>query len=424
MVRTRPSLTKKAVTRISEVCVENLRDKRIILGVSGGIAAYKAVELLRLLTKAGAEVHVIMTRAAQEFVTPLTFQTLSSNPVHTELFNLIAEREIGHISLADRADLFIIAPATANAIGKIACGIADDMLTTTVMATKAPVLIAPAMNVNMYTNPIYRENEDKLRRFGCLFVEPVSGSLACGWEGQGKLASPEAIFEAALAALSPKDLAGRTIMITAGPTREEIDPVRYISNHSSGKMGYALARAASRRGAHVILVSGPVSQTTPCGVELICVASACEMQAAVVSRANRCDVVIKAAAVADYRPVERNSVKIKKKSDAMTIELVKNPDILAELGAMKTRPYLVGFAAETDKLAEYAAKKMNEKNLDMIVANDVSQSDAGFNVETNRALLLFRDGRSEDCPLMSKDALAEKILDCIVTEMPNTCRLA
>lgn len=404
--------------------MENLKDKCVILAVSGGIAVYKAVELLRLLTKAGAEVHVIMTRSAQEFVTPLSFQTLSSNPVHTELFNLIAEREIGHISLADRADLFIIAPATANVIGKIACGIADDMLTTTVMATKAPVLIAPAMNVNMYTNPIYRENEDKLRRFGCLFVEPVSGSLACGWEGQGKLAAPEAIFEAVLAALSPKDLLGRTILITAGPTREEIDPVRYISNHSSGKMGYALARAASRRGAHVILVSGPVSQATPCGVELVSVSSACEMLAAVVSRASRCDVVIKAAAVADYRPVERNSVKIKKKSDAMTIELVKNPDILAELGAMKTRPYLVGFAAETDKLAEYAAKKMNEKNLDMIVANDVSQSDAGFNVETNRALLLFRDGRSEDCPLMSKDALAEKILDCIVTEMPNTCRLA
>lgn len=401
--------------------MDNLKDKRIILGISGGIAVYKAVELLRLLTKAGAEVHVIMTRAAQEFVTPLTFQTLSSNPVHTELFNLIAEREIGHISLADRADLFIIAPATANVIGKLACGIADDMLTTTAMATKAPLLIAPAMNVNMYTNPIYRENEEKLRRFGCIFVEPVSGSLACGWEGLGKLAAPEEIFEAALAALSPKDLVGRTIMITAGPTREEIDPVRYISNHSSGKMGYALARAASRRGAHVILVSGPTSQPAPCGVEMVYVASACEMQAAVLSRVNRCDVVIKAAAVADYRPVERKMVKIKKQSDTMSIELLKNPDILAELGAMEPRPYLVGFAAETDKLAEYAAKKMREKNLDMIVANDVSQSDAGFSVDTNRALLLFRDGRSEDCPLMSKDVLAEKILDSIVAELSAEC---
>jgi phosphopantothenoylcysteine decarboxylase/phosphopantothenate--cysteine ligase len=260
-----------------------LKDKRIILGVSGGIAVYKAVELLRLLTKAGAEVHVIMTRAAQEFVTPLTFQALSGNPVHTELFNLISEREIGHISLADRAQLFLIVPATANIIGKIAAGIADDMLTTTVMATKAPVLIAPAMNVNMYTNPMYQENEEKLRRFGCRFVAPVSGSLACGWEGEGKLAPPEAIFEAAVAAFTTKDLAGRTVMVTAGPTREEIDPVRYISNHSSGKMGYALARTAARRGARVILISGPVNLAAPDGVELLNVASAREMQAAVMA---------------------------------------------------------------------------------------------------------------------------------------------
>ena len=396
--------------------MHNLKDKCVILAVSGGIAAYKAIELLRLLTKAGADVHVVMTRSAQEFVTPLTFQTLSSNPVHTELFNLISEREIGHISLADRADLFIVAPATANVIGKIACGIADDMLTTTVMATKAPVLIAPAMNVNMYTNPIYRENEAKLGRLGYLFVAPVCGALACGWEGQGKLAAPEVIFEAALAALSVKDLAGRTIMVTAGPAREEIDPVRYISNHSSGKMGYALARAAVRRGASVILVSGPTCLPAPTGVESVLVVSACEMQAAVMSHASSCDVVIKAAAVADYRPVERKATKFKKQHDAMTIELVKNPDILAGVGSMDyQRPFLVGFAAETDNLAEYAAKKMKEKNLDMIVANDVSQADAGFNAENNRALLLFRDGRSAECPLMSKDALAERILDSIAT---------
>ena len=226
-----------------------LKGKTIVLGVTGGIAAYKAVELLRLLTKAGADVHVIMTRSAQEFVTPLTFQTLSRNPVHTELFNLIAEREIGHISLADRADLFIIAPATANIIGKLACGIADDMLTTTVMATKAPVLLAPAMNVNMYRNAIYRENEERLRRHGYLFVDPVKGELACGWEGEGKLQAPEVIFEEAVKALTPADLAGERVLVTAGPTREEIDPVRFISNHSSGKMGYAIARAAWRRGA-------------------------------------------------------------------------------------------------------------------------------------------------------------------------------
>lgn len=392
-----------------------LKSKKIILGVCGGIAAYKSIELLRLLTKAGADVHVIMTRAAQEFVAPLTFQTLSANPVHTELFNLIAEMEIGHISLADKADLFIIAPATANVVGKIAAGIADDMLTTTVMATKAPVLIAPAMNVNMYTNPIYLENEEKLRHLGYLFEAPVCGALACGWEGSGKLAPPEAIFESAVTALTEKDFAGRTIMITAGPTREEIDPVRFISNHSSGKMGYALAQAARRRGARVLLISGPTALAKPYGVRVVPVTSAAEMLKEVMDLADECDVVIKAAAVADYRPLVRNSTKIKKKSDSATIELVKNPDILAGLGGMdiglKARPFLVGFAAETDALSENAAKKLNEKNLDMIVANDVSQFDAGFNVDTNRALLLFRDGSSRECGLMSKDQLAVTILD-------------
>jgi len=391
--------------------------KSIILGVCGGIAAYKAVELLRLLTKAGATVHVIMTRAAREFVAPLTFQTLSANPVHTELFDLISEREIGHISLADRADLFLIVPATANVIGKIAAGIADDLLTTTVMATKAPVLIAPAMNVNMYTNPIYQENEQRLRRLGYLFEAPVSGSLACGWEGEGKLAAPEAIFECAAAALSKKDLAGLTILITAGPTREEIDPVRYISNYSSGKMGYALARAAQRRGARVLLISGPTALAKPAGVQVTAVTSAAEMQQEVMARVAECDVVIKAAAVADYRPMARNSTKVKKKSEALTIELVKNPDILAGLGKLERRPFLVGFAAETDALADHAAQKLREKNLDMIVANDVSQADAGFNVDTNRALLLFRDGTSKECKLMSKDRLAETILDNVAAQL-------
>lgn len=394
-----------------------LKNKRIILGVTGGIAAYKAVELLRLLTKAGADVHVIMTSAAQEFITTLTFQTLSANPVHTELFNLIAEREIGHIALADRADLLLIAPATANIIAKLACGIADDMLTTTVMATKAPILIAPAMNVNMYTNPIYRENEERLRRTGHLFVPPVNGALACGWEGEGKLATPEAIFEAALAALTTKDLTGQTIMVTAGPTREELDPVRFISNHSSGKMGYALARAARQRGARVILVSGPVCLTTPYGVELVKVESAREMHAVVMARAGECSVVVKAAAVADYRPVERKEAKIKKQADEMTLLLTKNPDILAELGRMKRHPLLVGFAAETGNLDICATKKLTEKKLDMIVANDVSQIDAGFNVDTNRARLFFSDGRVVESPLMSKDALATMILDHVATEL-------
>ena len=394
-----------------------LRNKKILLGVCGGIAAYKAIELLRLLTKAGSDVHVIMTRAAQEFIAPLTFQTLSSNPVHTDLFNLMAEREIGHISLADRADLCIIAPATANIIGKIAAGFADDMLTTTIMASKAPVLVAPAMNVNMYTNPIYQENELKLRRLGYLFESPVSGSLACGWEGQGKLATPESIFESAVTALTNKDLTGRKIMITAGPTREEIDPVRYISNHSSGKMGYALARAARRRGAQVLLISGPTALALPDGVHVINVTSAIEMQSEVLSHVTECDVVIKAAAVADYRPLLRNSTKIKKNADSVAIELTKNPDILAELGKMEHRPYLVGFAAETDSLEKNATIKLHGKNLDMIVANDVSQGDAGFNVDMNRALLLFKDGSTCNCDLMSKDQLAVTILDHVVVRL-------
>lgn len=398
-----------------------LENKKIILGVSGGIAAYKAIELLRLLTKGGADVHVVMTRAAQQFVTPLTFQTLSANPVHTDLFNLIAEQEIGHISLADLADLVILAPATANIIGKIASGIADDILTTTVMATKAPVLFCPAMNVNMFTNPIYQENESKLRRLGYLFEAPVTGTLACGWVGEGKLASPESIFESAVASLTKKDLIGLNILITAGPTQEELDPVRYISNHSSGKMGYALARAARRRGANVLLVSGPTSLKKPDAVTVINVTTAMDMHEEVMSRASGFDVVIKAAAVADYRPKVKQDSKIKKSSDSAVIELIKNPDILAELGEMNSginpRPFLVGFAAETNALAENAAKKLHEKKLDMIVANDVSQADAGFNVDTNRALLFFKDGSSSECTLMTKEQLSVIILDNIVERL-------
>lgn len=393
-----------------------LKGKTIVLGVTGGIAAYKAVELLRLLVKAGAVVHVIMTRGATEFVTPLTFQTLSGNPVHTELFNLITEQEIGHISLADRADLFIIAPATANLIGKVANGIADDLLTTTIMATKAPVLLAPAMNVNMYENRLYRENEEKLRRHGYLFADPVSGYLACGWEGQGKMQEPGLILETAVAALSPKDLAGVTVMVTAGPTLEEVDPVRFVSNHSSGKMGYALARAAWRRGARVVLVSGPTALIPPFGAEFIPVESARQMREAVLDRAPGCDVIIKAAAVADYRPRERAGDKLKKRGEEMTIELVKNPDILRELGAAKpSGQLLVGFAAETTDLDAHATAKLTGKNLDMIVANDVSAPGAGFGVDTNIVRLLYRDGTKEELPLLSKEEVAGAILDRVVT---------
>jgi len=291
------------------------------------------------------------------------------------------------------------------------------MLTTTVMATKAPVLIAPAMNVNMYTNTIYKENEDKLRRYGYLFVPPESGALACGWEGEGKLAAPESIFEAALTVLSRHDFLGQTIMITAGPTREELDPVRFISNHSSGKMGYALARAAQHRGARVILISGPVSLAPPFGVEFIPVASANEMHREVMARAGECTAIIKAAAVADYRPAERDGAKIKKKSTEISLQLVKTPDILAELGALAKKPFLVGFAAETGNLAEYATRKLHDKNVDIIVANDVSKTDAGFNVDTNRVRLFFRDGRDVEYALMSKDNLADAILDQIETEL-------
>ena len=388
-----------------------LSGKTVILGVTGGIAVYKAVELLRLLTKAGAAVHVVMTKAATEFVTPLTFQTLSGNQVHSELFNLITEQEIGHISLADRADLCIIAPATANCIGKLAGGIADDLLTTTIMATKAPVLLAPAMNVNMYENAIYRENEARLQRHGYLFIPPVSGSLACGWEGKGKLPEPTAIMEAAAAALTPKDMAGLTVLVTAGPTREEIDPVRYISNHSSGKMGYALAKIARRRGADVILVSGPVAIPPPDGIETVAVTTSEEMRKAVLARAAECDLVIKAAAVADYRPVERSDRKVKKKSPEMTILLGKNPDILAELGRIKPAgQILVGFAAETESLHENAVAKLTAKNLDMIVANDVSQDGAGFIADTNIVTIIRRDGSDEALPQLPKEQLAGEIL--------------
>ena len=393
-----------------------LDGKNIILGVTGGIAAYKAVELLRLLTKSGASVHVIMTNAATEFVTPLTFQTLSGNPVHSGIFNLITEHEIGHISLADRADLFIIAPATANFIGKLANGIADDLLTTTAMATKAPVLIAPAMNVNMYDNPIYRENEEKLRRHGYLFTDPVSGLLACGWEGKGKMQEPALILEEALAALAMKDLAGMKILVTAGPTREEIDPVRYISNHSSGRMGYAIARAARVRGAEVTLVSGPVSICPPQGVALINIVSAEEMRCSVLAIAGKFDVIIKAAAVADYRPAARENQKIKKKSSEESLALVKNSDILAELGKTKhTGQTLVGFAAETENLFDNASAKLKAKNLDLIVANDVSAAGAGFNVATNIVRFLYRDGRSEELPVLPKETVAEELLDRVVT---------
>ncbi len=389
-----------------------LQGKCVVLGVTGGIAAYKSAELLRLLVKSGADVHVVMTQSAQEFITPLTMQTLSGNPVHSELFSLLQEQDIGHISLADRADLILVAPATANLIGKVANGIADDLLTTTIMASKAKILFAPAMNSNMWENPLYQANQAKLETLGYHFIEPAYGELACGWQGQGKLPDPQDIFASAQSLLVTQDLIGKTVLVTAGPTREEIDPIRFLSNYSSGKMGYAIASAARNRGAKVVLVSGPVNLPEPKGVETHQVSSAQEMYQTVMLHAETADLIIKAAAVADFRPVERGAQKMKKgRSETMSVELQRNPDILAELGENKGSRILIGFAAETEELLKHAREKLQKKNLDMIVANDVTLDGAGFNGDTNIVRFLAADGSVEDLPQMSKEAVAGLLLD-------------
>jgi len=390
---------------------QETKPKTVVLGVTGGIACYKAVELTRLLVKDGFRVQVVMTHGAMEFITPLTFQTLSGQPVASEAFNLTQESEIGHINVADSADLFVIAPATANIIGKIAAGIADDLLTTVLMATRAPVLIAPAMNIHMYANPILQENLRKLRSVGYYLMEPADGYLACGYEGKGRLPEPEIILEEVRALLRKKDLGGEKMLITAGPSREPLDPVRYISNRSSGKMGYAMARAALRRGAEVALVSGPTGIEPPMGVRLIPVITAAEMRAAVLKEFATCTTVIMAAAVADYRPIGAANKKMKRETGPLELRLEPNPDILRELGAMKDGKFLVGFAAETEELTANAKKKLNTKNLDMIVANDVTREGSGFDGDTNIATILDRNGASRSLPLMTKDELADEIFD-------------
>jgi len=390
-----------------------LSGRNVILGVSGGIAAYKAAELARLLVRAGADVHCVMTAAAREFIGPLTLQTLTKNPVAISLFDLWDEREIGHISLAERADLCIIAPATANCIGKIALGIADDMLSTVVMATRAPLLIAPAMNVNMWNNPAVQENIRTLQGRGVHIIDPECGELACGAEGTGRLAENEAIFERAAALLCPQDYSGVKVLLTAGPTREFLDPARFLSNPSSGKMGYCLARALQWRGAEVTLVSGPVALQPPRGVAHIAVASAREMAAAVEQHYEQARLIIKAAAVADYRPRVQLPRKQKKQAGPLTVELERNPDILAGLGARKGSRVLVGFAAETDDIITHAKKKLTEKNLDMIIANDINRPDAGFESDTNQVCILTAGSEPEHLPCMSKDLLAHAILDRI-----------
>ena len=391
-----------------------LKGKKIILGVTGGIAAYKAAELVRELVRAGAEVFVVMTRSAQAFITPLTFQALSGNKVTTELFSLTEESEIGHIALADRAELLVIAPATANIIGKIAAGIADDLLTTIVMATQAPILLAPAMNVHMWENPICRENVQKLRGRGLHFIDPAAGELACGYEGKGRLAEIPAIFEEIRSLLSPKDLSGETLLVTAGPTEEPIDPVRFLSNRSSGKMGFSIARAARLRGARVILVSGPSALPVPSGVKFIPVRTAAEMREAVLGSLPGVSMLVMAAAVSDYRPRGTSPEKIKKSRAELTLSLELNPDILHEAGQRKEKRLLIGFAAETESLLANARKKLAEKNLDLIVANDVRLPGAGFQVDTNVVKLIDRSGKVEELPLMSKEDLADCVLDRVL----------
>ncbi len=392
-----------------------LHGARIVLGVSGGIAAYKSAFLLRLLVKAGATVQVVMTRAAREFVGPATFQALSHRPVFTDLFDLGQESQIGHIQVADGADLIIIAPATASTIARLSAGVADDALAAVVLATRAPILLAPSMNVNMWHNPVTQQNLRRLIDRGMGTVGPGTGFLACDWTGPGRMAEPADIVEAAMHALTPDDLAGRTVVVSAGPTREPVDPVRYLSNRSSGKMGYALATAAARRGATVRLVSGPVEVTAPAGVEVVPVETATEMEAAVAAAAAGADVVVMAAAVADFRPAEMAAGKLKKQAlgKSPTLALTRTPDVLAGLGARRgdaRRPLLVGFAAETESVVAEARRKLTDKGCDLVVANDVSQPDAGFAVDTNRVVLVSATG-DEPMELASKLEVAHAIWD-------------
>ncbi|MDO9516310.1 MAG: bifunctional phosphopantothenoylcysteine decarboxylase/phosphopantothenate--cysteine ligase CoaBC [Syntrophales bacterium] len=391
-----------------------LKNKNIVLGITGGIAAYKAAELTRELVKRGATVKVIMTQNATRFITPLTLQTLSGNPVYTDMFTLSGDWDIHHISLAQSADIVVVAPATYNTIGKIASGIADDLLSTTMAATKAPVLICPAMNSNMYDNPILRSNIDKLSALGYLFMDAGSGELACKAEGAGRLPNPIDIVEEVETILTQKDLKGHRILITAGPTRESFDPVRYISNHSSGKMGYALALMARRRGADVTLISGPVSLPVPVGARFVGVSSASEMRDAVMEHIEGATVIIKAAAVADYRPSTPADSKLKKGAGRLDISLEKTPDIISEVSKKKGNRILVGFAMETEDLIKNARAKMKAKGMDLIVANELGLPGSGFQHDTNIVKIIDPSGNVEELPLMDKRDVADRILDRVL----------
>lgn len=385
----------------------------VVLGVTGGIAVYKACELLRLLQKRGIDVFVVMTQNACRFVAPLTFETLSGHPVALDTFDRPQTWEVEHIALAKRADLFLIAPATANIMGKMACGIADDMLSTTVMATRAPVLVAPAMNTGMWENAAVQQNVKTLRARGVEIVAPVSGHLACGDSGAGKLEDVAVIAERACELLfAKKDMEGLRVMVTAGPSREALDPVRYISNRSSGKMGYAIAQAAQKRGAEVTLLSGPVAIEAPLGVKLVPFTTTQELLDRASELAQEQDLLIQAAAPADYRAKEIAPQKIKKQGgEPMTFTLVENPDVAATLGkAKRSGQVFVGFAAETNDVLAHARDKLARKNLDMIVANDVTRPGAGFDVDTNIVTLITKEGQ-EALPMMSKAEVAQRILD-------------
>lgn len=389
-----------------------LQSRNVLVGVSGGIAAYKTAELVRLLVKDGANVRVVMTENATQFITPLTLQTLSGNPVLTHTFDLASGAEIKHVAWADEADVLVLAPATANLLAKAAHGIADDLLTSMLLVVRCPVVVAPAMNVHMWTHPIVQANLSRLRdTLGWHVVEPVEGLLACGYEGQGKLAAPETIADAVARALRPADLKGRRILVTAGPTREHLDPVRFISNPSTGKMGIAVAAAAAERGAEVTLVLGPTESPVPPGIaSVVRVESAQEMFEAAQHAYSQADAFIAAAAVADQRPVRRAPQKVKKGQEDEMIQLTRTPDILYELSKRKEGRVLVGFAAETENVVEHAREKLARKNCDFIVANDVTEPGSGFGTPTNHAIIVTADA-VERLPMLDKRELAHRILD-------------
>jgi phosphopantothenoylcysteine decarboxylase/phosphopantothenate--cysteine ligase len=391
-----------------------IENKNIVLGISGGIAAYKSAELLRLYIKAGASVRVIMTQNAQAFVGPLTFEALSRQSVCTNLFEKSGNASIRHIEWAEKADVVVIAPATANIIGKLANGIADDALSTFMLAVTCPAILCPSMNTHMFESSAVQRNLEMLRSDGYFIIDPESGNLACGTTGPGRLPEPEDIFDRTVCYLTPKDLKGKKLLVTAGPTREPIDPVRYISNPSSGKMGFAVATAAEYRGAEVTLITGPSNLLSPNNVRVIRVNTAQEMAQAVFEYTEYSDIVIKAAAVSDYRPANRSEQKIKKQADQLVLSLEKTRDILKEIGKNKNGKILVGFAAETEHLERHAQQKLVEKNLDIIVANIVGYPDSGFDADTNTVTLFYKDRAKEDLPKMTKQEVANLLLDRIV----------